>query len=121
MNEVVKLQEQFASFHSSSVDMNAKLDSIDAKATEIKLSTAEIKSTTDAVLNEVKTKSTKSDVNDLMLFGSSSPLSTRPFRPALNHGKTPNTFASLFHDKVTPSHSAKRKRGENPQSNLKQK
>lgn len=109
MNEVNKLQEQFASFQSSSIEMNAKLVSIDTKATKIESNTNEIKSNTDAVLNEVKSKSTKPDGNDLIIFGSS-PLATRPFRPHLNHGKTPNTFASIVRGNATPSSASKRRR-----------
>lgn len=100
MNEVTKLQEQFASFQSSNTEVIAKLNSIDTNAAEMKSITSEIKSNTEAVLVEVKQKSSKPVENDLIAFGSS-PISSRPFRPALNHGKP--SFASLFKEDGTPA------------------
>lgn len=112
MNEVVKLQEQLAAFQSSSMfsEMNAKLESIDMKTTEIK-------SNTEAVLCEVNAKSSKpTDENIEIRFGAT-PNATRPFRPQLNHLKTPS-YASFFHGNATPaktpSGSAKRQRVEKP-------
>lgn len=85
MQEVAKLQDRFASFQLSSTEMNKKLESIDVKTTDIK-------SNTEAVLTKVNSKSTISDENNTVVFGSSS-LSTRLFRPQL-HRKTP-TYASV--------------------------
>lgn len=113
ISEVNKLQEQFASYQSLNTDMKAKLDSIETKAVEIKESTTEIKANTDAVLNEVKSKPSKSNGNELILFGSS-PLATRPFRPALNHGKTPASYSSMLRNAATPPTSKRRRDNEKP-------
>lgn len=110
MQEVTKLQEQFASFQSSNIEMNQKLDSIEMK-------TAEIKSNTEVVLCQVNSKPTNTNDNTPIIFGSPS-LSTRQFRPALNR-KAP-TWSSVLRDNgngsqfSTPTRSAKRSRTDKP-------
>lgn len=119
MNEVSKLHDQVVHLQSSNADINAKLDGIDTKTTKIELNTTEIKTTTEAVLCEVNTKSTNLDVNTASRFSSPSQVSSpssRPFRPNLNHGKTTKTFAQLFHG--TPS-SSKRRRLDEPAAQIK--
>lgn len=111
LNSLNELKNQLATFQSSSNEMNMKLDTkldlIDAKATETKL-------ISDAILVEVKSKPAESNQNGLIQFGAT-PTSSRPFRPELNHGTTKASFASLFRENGTPSHSNKRRRGESQQ------
>ena len=85
MQEVTKLQDQFASLHLTTNEMNQKLDSIEGKTNDIKLNT-------EAVMNKTSSQPNKTDENNTMLFGSPS-LSTRQFRPQLNRKAT--TYASI--------------------------
>lgn len=115
MQEVTKLQEQFASFQTSNIEMNQKLDSIEMKTTEIK-------SNTEVVLCQVNSKPTNTNDNTPIIFGSPS-LSTRQFRPALNR-KAP-TWSSVLRGNgngsqfSTPTRSAKRSRTDKPIQQIK--
>lgn len=113
--EIVKLQEQFASFQSSSNDMNNKLDSIEIKTTDIKANT-------EAVLNKTSAQPNNTNGKSPVVFGS--PLiSGRPFRPQLN--RSVKTWASVAANNgnasqnSTPNGTKRRRVNETPVQQMK--